>query len=153
MRGGWHRARLIAIWVAALIVAVVVIGAVAIYESLPHHELPANFDFHGDKISAARGSATAALGAQLDAFERFAGADHVGARSRTDLCEEGQDNFERQDTYAYSCRIEMTELVPVAEPFAANAAALAEALVPGDCPNGTDAEHALADPASRPEDL
>ena len=135
------------------IVGLLVGGGAAIYSYLPHRELRDNFDFHGEEITTARTAAVVELRNQLDAFERRAGLDHVGARERSDRCSPGQDNFTRQDEYAYICVLEIAQLVPVVEPFYSNASRLAEALVEGDCPDGTTAKEELAKHLAAPEEL
>jgi hypothetical protein len=74
------------------------------------------------------------------------GRGHVGPRWRIDWCEEGQDNFSRTDGNAYSCRMEIVQVMAVRKPFEANASRLGEALLEGRCPNGTDTDRALAEP-------
>jgi hypothetical protein len=135
------------------VVGLLIGSGAAIYSSLPHRELPDDFDFHGKEITAARGAAVIELRDRLDAFESRAKLDHVGARERSDRCSPGQDNFTRQDEYAYVCVLEIAQLVPVAEPFYSNASRLAEALVEGDCPGGTTAEQELAKHLAAPEEL
>jgi hypothetical protein len=121
--------------------------------SLPSGELP-EVDFRGAEISTDRAAIVPELDAQLDGVERRFGAEHVGPRWRSDRCEEGQDNFTRTDGYAYSCRMQIAQLMPVGEPFSQNASRLGEALLAGDCPGGTDTDRALAEPYhSRPEQI
>jgi hypothetical protein len=134
--------------VASLVVAVLF----GIYQSLPHHELPDDFDFHGEDITRARRAAVSGLEGQLAAVERRGGIEHVGPTGRHDLCAAGQDNFEIRDAYAYSCTIELVWLFPVREPARAEASRLGEALIEGDCPKGTTTDFALAE-YRRLEDL
>ena len=133
----------------ALLLVTVVFG---VYLSLPHHELPDDFDFHGEDITEARRAAVPELEAQLQSVEHRAGVEHVGPGGRTDWCEPGQDNFERSDAYAYTCTIELVQLFPVSEPARAGASHLGEALIEGDCPKGTTTDFALAE-HRRLEDL
>ncbi len=135
--------------------AALTLGAVvfAIYMSLPHHELPDNYDFHGAKITEARRDGVHELEAQLEAVERRAGIKHVGPTGRTDRCTAGQDNFEINDAYAYSCTIELVQFFPVREPVRAEASRLGEALIAGDCPKGTTTDVTLAEYRRRLEDL
>jgi hypothetical protein len=126
---------------------VVVLGAIAyglIYLSLPHHHLPDNFDFHGQTITEARRAGVARSVTRLAAFERRAGIRHIGTSGRSDWCEPGQDNFERSDAYAYSCRLEVVQLFPVRAPVRTEASRLGEALIDGVCPAGTTTDMALA---------
>ena len=51
------------------------------------------------------------------------------------------------------CTLQIGELMPVREPFEAEAARLGEALLDGECPNGTDTDRALAEPVSHPRQL
>ncbi|MGH3077232.1 MAG: hypothetical protein ACRDPZ_03520 [Gaiellaceae bacterium] len=137
-----------------VVLAVLVGGcglAVAI-SSLPSGELP-DVDFHGDDISASRAAVVPELEAQLDSVEDRFGAGHVGSRGRIDRCEAGQDNFTRQDRYAYTCHLEVVQLMAVPEPFAVEASRLGEALLEGDCQKGTDTDRALAEPVSHPRQL
>jgi hypothetical protein len=133
-------------WVFSALVALLLVAIAlgAIYTWLPHHRLPDDFDFHGEDITEARREAVEKFQGQLEAVERGAKIDHVGPSGRIDWCDPGQDNFERNDQYAYSCTIELVELFPVREPARADASRLGEALIDGDCPNGTTTDLALA---------
>jgi hypothetical protein len=134
------------------LIAVVVVGcgiAVAISE-LPSGEHP-TVDFEAPEISAAREAKIAELEADLDAVERRFQASHVGQRGRVDRCEAGQDNFTRQDAYAYSCRMNVVQLMPLREPLRDDVSRLGEALLPGECPDGTDTDRALARHSGDPE--
>jgi hypothetical protein len=51
---GTRRVRLGCVGVAAGAVLLVAVAYGAIFLSLPHHELPDTFDFHGEDITAAR---------------------------------------------------------------------------------------------------
>lgn len=128
--------------VALLLIAIALGG---IYSWLPHHELPDDFDFHGEDTTEARQAAVEKFEAQLEAVERRAEIDHAGPSGRIDWCDPGQDNFERNDQYAYSCTIQLIQLFPVREPARAEASRLGEALIDGDCPNGTTTDLALAE--------
>jgi hypothetical protein len=77
----------------------------------------------------------------------------VGPRWRVDRCEAGQDNFTREDQYAYSCRIRVVEPLPVRAPARAELSRLGEALLPGACPGGTNVDRELAERSGRPEQL
>jgi hypothetical protein len=140
---------------AGLVLVAAVLAAVifGVYESLPHHNLPDNYDFHGEKITDARKGGVHQLEAQLKAVEGRSGTEHIGPTGRTDRCVAGQDNFEISDAYAYSCTIELVQLFPVREPVKAEASRLAEALIAGDCPKGTTTDFTLAEYHRRLEDL
>ena len=86
-------------------------------------------------------------------MERRFGATPVGDRIRIDRCERGFDDFTRTDQHAYACRMELVELIPVDEPFRQEASRLGEALLEGDCPDGTDTDRALAEPFDHPRQL
>jgi hypothetical protein len=73
------------------------------------------------------------------------GAERVGDQMRVDYCERGFDDFTRQDQSAYACRMTIVELIPVREPFRQEASRLGEALLEGDCPDGTDTDRELAE--------
>jgi hypothetical protein len=141
-------------WVFSALVALLLVAIAlgAFWSALPHHELPDDFDFHGQDITEARREAVQKFQAQLAAVERRIGIDHVGPTGRIDWCDPGHDNFERSDQYAYSCTIELVELIPVRDPARAEASRLGEALIDGDCPNGTTTDMALAEQL-RLEDL
>ncbi len=145
------RAFLIGCLLAVLILFVGGCGVVMLAaSSLPSGELP-EVDFRSAEISADRAAIVPELEAQLDGVERRFGAEHVGPRWQFDRCEEGFDDFTRTDRYAYSCRMQIAQLMPVGEPFVRNASRLGEALLEGDCPGGTDTDRALAEPYhSRP---
>lgn len=149
------RPRNIALVLAIVVLVPVVVGGCAlslIASSLPSGEHP-QVDFRNPEISAARAAVVPELEAQLDAVEARFGREHVGPRLRFDECEAGQDNFTRQDRYAYSCRMQIVQLMPVREPFVPNASALGEALLEGECPDGTDTDRALAEPFSHPRQV
>jgi hypothetical protein len=137
----------------AIAVAVVGCGIAATIKSLDFGELPANFDYRGDEISASRADQIRVLEGQLDAVERRSGFEYVGPRGRLDRCEVGQDNFTRRDTYAYTCRAEIVQVMAIPEPFRSNASRLGEALLEGDCPDGTDTDRALAEGFHHIQDL
>jgi hypothetical protein len=90
---------------------------------------------------------------QLDGMDRRFGATRVGDRIRIDRCERGFDDFTRSDQYAYACRMALVELIPVREPFDLEASRLGEALLEGDCRDGTDTDRALAEPFHHPRQL
>jgi hypothetical protein len=119
-------------------------GLAAAISSLPAGEHP-DVDFRSVEISAARAAASEELDAELAEVVRRSGLEVVGPRARRDRCEAGQDNFTRQDRYAYTCWLEIRQIVALAAPFRANASRLGEALVDGDCPNGTDTDRAVAE--------
>ena len=148
-------ARTLAVGCGIVVVLVLVVGgcglAVAI-SSLPSGDLP-DVDFTGDEISRARAEVVPGLEAELDGVEARFGARHVARRLRIDRCEAGQDNFTRQDRYAYVCTMRIVQLMPVRKPFETDASRLGEALLEGDCPNGTDTDRALAEPVSHPRQL
>jgi hypothetical protein len=140
------RTFLIGLLVAVLLLLAAGCGVVVFLAgSLQSGEHP-EFDFRNPEISADRAAIVPELEAQLDAMEARYGHEHVGPRWRIDWCEEGQDNFMRTDGYAYSCRMEIVQLMAVGKPFEANASRLGEALLEGRCPNGTDTDRALAEP-------
>jgi hypothetical protein len=147
------RTFLIGFTVALLVVASGAAFVRAELSSLPSGELPENFDFRGREITAARRAMGPVLEAQLDGVERRSGFERVGPRGRLDTCEEGQDNFTRQDAHAYVCRIEIVQVLAVPKPFRKNASRLGEALLAGDCPDGTDTDRALAEPFHHVQDL
>jgi hypothetical protein len=117
-------------------------GLASIYSRLPAGEHP-DVDFESAEISAARAAVVPELEAELDAVLERSGFRPVSDRARLDRCEAGHDDFTRQDRYAYSCRMEVRQIVEVPAPFPENASRLGEALVEGDCPDGTDTDRAL----------
>lgn len=140
---------IVAVVIVLAIGVAIVVGAAS---SLPSGEHPA-VDFRNPQISADRAAVVPELEAQLEEVESRFGAERVGPRWRIDRCEAGQDNFTRQDRYAYTCRMAVVQLMPVGDPFAVNAARLGEALLEGDCPDGTDTDRALAEPYHHPRQL
>jgi hypothetical protein len=123
-------------------------GIAAAISELPSGEHP-DVDFRNREIGAARDAIVPELEDQLDQMERRFGAERVGDRIRIDRCERGFDDFTRTDQFAYACRMTLVELVPVREPFKEEASRLGEALLSGDCPDGTDTDRALAEPFTR----
>jgi hypothetical protein len=137
--------------VAALVVVLVGGCAVAaVISELPSGEHP-HVDFQGAAISSARAEKISQLEARLAEVERRFGAEHVGPLGRVDRCEAGQDNFTRQDTYAYACRIHVFQVLPVREPVAGSVSRLGEALLAGACPVGTHTARQLARHFGDPE--
>jgi hypothetical protein len=127
-------------------------GLAKLYEDLPAGDRP-KVDFDGAEISAARAAMVTELEAQLEGVERRYGIESHGGRARIDWCERGFDDFTRQDQYAYSCRMALAELLPVREPFESNASRLGEALLEGDCPDGTDTDLKLAEAFGDPRQI
>jgi hypothetical protein len=127
-------------------------GVAAAVSRLPAGEHP-DVDFRSAEISTARAAVVPQLEAELDAVESRFGAMRVGDRIRIDTCQRGFDDFTRSDRYAYSCRMELVAPVPVREPFRQEASRLGEALLEGDCLDGTDTDRALAEPFDRPRQL
>jgi len=138
----------------AAVVALVVggCGLAAVVAQLPAGEHP-DVDFEAAEISSARAAKAAELERELDAVDARYGAGMVGPRWRVDRCEAGQDNFTREDRYAYSCRIRVVELLPVRAPARAELSRLGEALLSGACPGGTNVDRELAEHSGRPEQL
>ncbi len=132
--------------IGLVIVVAVIVGLLhAAASALPNGELPEDFDFHGEDISAARADRFAELEAQLDdVAERF-GSAYVGPGGWADHCDAGFDDFTRRDEHAYRCWLELGRIMPVQKPFAANASRLGEALIEGDCPTGTETDRILRD--------
>ena len=142
------RSRTFLIGCGVVVVVLVVVGGcglAAVVSQLPSGEHP-DVDFRNPEITAAREAVVPELEAELDAVEGRFAAERVGPRGRIDRCDAGQDNFTRQDRYAYSCRMQVVQLMPVDEPFEPNASRLGEALLEGDCPDGTETDRALAEP-------
>ncbi len=138
---------------AIVALVVLLVAGCAVAGSLQSGTLP-EVDFGSDEITAARDSVIPVLDAELDAVERRSGFEPVGPRGRRSRCDEGQDNFTRQDEYAYTCRVELVQLVAVPEPFRENASRLGEALLDGECPDGTDTDRVLAaEPLDEPPNL
>lgn len=127
-------------------------GLAAVVAQLPAGEHP-DVDFEAAEISSARAAKAAELERELDAVDARYGAGMVGPRWRVDRCEAGQDNFTREDRYAYSCRIRVVELLPVRAPARAELSRLGEALLSGACPGGTNVDRELAEHSGRPEQL
>jgi hypothetical protein len=123
-------------------------GIAAAISDLPSGEHP-DVDFRNREISAARDAIVPELEGQLDQMGRRFGAERAGDRIRIDRCERGFDDFTRTDQFAYACRMTLVELVPVREPFKEEASRLGEALLAGECPDGTDTDRALAEPFTR----
>jgi hypothetical protein len=137
-----------------VLVALLVVGCgiARVYAELPAGEYP-SVDFENQEISAARAAIAPELEAQLEGMERRFGARPLGERIRIDRCERGFDNFEGTTQYAYSCRMTIAELIPVREPFKQEASRLGEALLEGECPDGTDTDRALPEQFSHPRQL
>jgi hypothetical protein len=127
-------------------------GIVAAISKLPAGNHP-EVDFRNAEISAARAAIVPELDAQLEGMEGRYGAGPVGERIRIDRCERGFDNFEGKTQYAYMCRMAIVELIPVREPFRREASRLGEALLDGECDDGTDTDRALAEQFSHPRQL
>ena len=127
-------------------------GVARLTAELPAGEHP-EVDFQSNEISAARAAKVSELGAQLALVEGRFGARYVGLPGRRDRCEEGQDNFTRQDRWAYTCRIAITRVLPIGDPFRESASSLGEALLEGDCPDGTDTDRELGRFSGDPQDL
>jgi hypothetical protein len=127
-------------------------GLAKLYEELPAGSHP-EVDFRSPEIEGARDAVVPELEAQLEGMERRFGIGRVGDRMRVDYCEPGFDNFEGSTQYAYMCRMAIVELIPVREPFRQEASRLGEALLEGDCPDGTDTDRALAEPFDHPRQL
>jgi len=127
-------------------------GLAAVVAQLPAGEHP-DVDFEAAEISSARAAKAAELERELDAVDARYGAGMVGPRWRVDRCEAGQDNFTREDRYAYSCRMRVVELLPVRAPARAELSRLGEALLSGACPGGTNVDRELAEHSGRPEQL
>jgi|RhiMetdeSRZDD1v2_1073273.scaffolds.fasta_scaffold486341_2 hypothetical protein len=127
-------------------------GIAAVVSRLPAGEHP-DVDFEAAEISSARAAKVAELERELDAVDARYGSGRVGPRWRVDRCEAGQDNFTREDQYAYSCRMRIVELLPVRAPARAELSRLGEALLPGACPGGTNVDRELAEHSGRPEQL
>jgi hypothetical protein len=125
------------------IVAGVVVGLIWLYSEFRTKEPPADFDFRGAAITEARRAAAAELGAELDAVERRSGIEQVGPRGRIDRCQEGQYGWTAKSPDAYWCQMEVLQLFAVGKPSRIEAARLGEALMEGDCPEGTDTDLAL----------
>lgn len=136
----------------AVVALLFVAATVSALQSVPGSEHP-DVDFRGAEISSARRASIPLAEAQLDAVERRYGRKHVGPRGRHDRCEAGQSNFTRDDAHAYVCRMQILQVMPVAEPFEANASRLGEALLDGDCATGTDTDRTLAESFSDPRYL
>jgi hypothetical protein len=139
---------------SVVVVLLLVAGCGMAYVSaeLPAGDHPA-VDFRSPEISAARAAVIPELEAQLDGMERRFGVRPVGDRISIDRCERGFDDFTRRDQYAYACRMGIVELIPVGEPFRQEASRLGEALLEGDCPDGTDTDRELAEALGDPEQL
>lgn len=123
-----------------------------IYSELPAGEHP-EVDFQAEEISQARAAKIPLLETELDEVEARFGAPHVGPSARVDRCEPGQDNFTRQDTYAYSCRMTVYTVMPVADPARDSLSRLGEALLDGTCPEGTDTDRRLRERGGDPGSL
>ena len=140
----------------AIVVAVLLLlagcGIARLYAELPAGNAP-EVDFRSPEIAAAREAIVPELEAELGGMERRFGAEHVGDRMRVDYCEAGFDNFEGSTQYAYACRMAIVELIPVREPFRQEASRLGEALLDGDCPEGTDTDRELEEAFGDPEQL
>ena len=127
-----------------VVLVAVILGSLHVAASaLPNGQPPEDFDFHGEEISAARSERFAELEAQLDGVENRFGASYVRPSGWVDQCDEGFDDFTRRDAHAYRCWIASVRIMPVQKPFAANASRLGEALIEGDCPNGTETDRNL----------
>jgi hypothetical protein len=133
--------------IGLIVVAAVLILALlhALASALPNGQVPGDFDFYGETISAARADRFAELEEQLEEVAGRFGVAYVGPSGWADHCDEGFDDFTRRDTYAYRCWIEIVRIVPVQKPFEANASRLGEALLEGDCPHGTETDRILRD--------
>jgi hypothetical protein len=127
-------------------------GLAKLSEELPAGQYP-DVDFESAEIDAARDAVVPKLEAQLAGMKRRFEAERVGDSTRIDFCEQGFDNFEGETQYAYMCRMALVELIPVREPFDHEASRLGEALLEGDCPDGTDTDRALAEPHDHPRQL
>lgn len=127
-------------------------GVAAVVGRLPAGEHP-DVDFRNAEMSAARAAIVPELETQLEGMEGRFGATRVGDRIRVDRCERGFDDFTRTDQYAYVCRLALVELVAVRGPFREEASRLGEALLDGECPDGTDTDRALAEPFDHPRQL
>lgn len=127
-------------------------GLAAVVSALPAGSHP-DVDFGNDEITQAAAPKRAELEAQLADVGRRFGAPHVGRPGTHEFCEQGRDNFTRQDRWTYVCSLRIAQVVPVREPFEENASRLGEALVGGDCPDGTDTDRRLAEPYDDPQDL
>ena len=119
-------------------------GLSMVLSTFPSAEHP-DVDFRGGEISAARDAVVPELEGALATVVRRSGFEPLGPSGRRDRCEAGQDNFTRQDEYAYTCSMELRQLVAVPLPFDPNAVRLGEALVEGACPDRTDTDRAVAD--------
>jgi hypothetical protein len=134
--------------IGLVVVVAVIVGLLhAAASALPSGELPDDFDFHGAEISAARADRFAELEAQLDDVAKRFGAAYLGPSGWADHCDAGFDDFTRRDQHAYRCWLETVRIMPVQKPFAANASRLGEALLEGDCPDGTETDRILRDVA------
>jgi hypothetical protein len=127
-------------------------GIAKVVSELPAGNHP-DVDFRSAEIEAARAAVVPELEDQLAGARKRFGAERVGDRMRVDYCERGFDDFTRQDQSAYACRMTIVELIPVWEPFRQEASRLGEALLEGDCPDGTDTDRSLAELHDHPRQL